>query len=278
MRVLAGVCALGLGACIFDGLVIEDQSGFSSGPGRDGVLYEGTELPTMGEGYWIPPIWSQRGLNFGVEEIASLLVYTGRALKMQDERLVLGVGDISRAKGGASPWHRSHQTGRDVDLLFFVANKDGVPLVNTAMLHHHPDGTVRIAKGESEGLHFDVKANWMLVSALLNNPVAEVQYIFIQDGLRQMLLQHAEDTGVSRGLIARAEEVLRQPGDSAPHDDHMHVRIYCPENDLGPGCQDVGQMRWYKRDYKYDSRIERLPGYEDLVPEGVVTALPWLLR
>lgn len=279
MRVCAGIWALTMTACVFDGLVIEDQSGFSSGPGRDGVLYEGTELPAMGEGYWIPPTWSQRGLNFGVEELASLLVYSGRALKMHDERLLLGIADMSRARGGRSAWHRSHQTGRDVDLLFFVANEDGVPLVNTAMLHHRPDGSSRgSAKDEGGSVHFDVRANWLLVSVLLNNPVAEVQYLFIQDDLRQLLLQHAEDTGVSRSLLARATEILRQPGDSAPHDDHMHVRIYCPKNDLAAGCQDFGQMRWHKRDYKYESRIERLPGYEHLVPPGVVTVLPWLFR
>lgn len=275
--VLVLACALGA-SCAFDGLVIEDQSGFSRGPGRYGVLYEGTRLAPLGEGYWIPPTWSRRGLNYGVDEMASLLVYTGRALQLRDENMVLAIGDISRAIGGRSPWHRSHQTGRDVDLLFFVADTEGRLLVNDTMYRHNPDGSQRVGKKEVPHVQFDVKANWLLVEALLDNPVAEVQYIFVQNDLRQMLLDHALDIGVGRGLVARAAEVMRQPGDSAPHDDHFHVRIYCPPSDRSAGCQDAGQMRWYKRDYKYQSRIERLPGFATLVPEGAVTAIPWLFR
>ncbi len=272
------MCSIAAQACIYDGLVVEDHSGYSSGPGRFGVLYEGTRLPKAGQGYLIPATWSERGLNYGVDEMASLLVYTGRTLHLHDEGMMLAVGDISRATGGRSPWHRSHQTGRDVDLLFFVDDLEGHPIVNEWMFHHNPDGSQRVGKNETPRVQFDVKANWLLVATLLDNPVAEVQYIFIQEDLRQMLLAHAREAGASRGLLARAREVMMQPGDSAPHDDHMHVRIYCPKNDLSAGCQDAGQMRWHKRDDKYKERIERLPGYESIVPAGAVTALPWLLR
>jgi hypothetical protein len=44
---------------------------------------------------------------------------------------------------------------------------------------------------------------------------------------------------------------LHQPGDSAPHDDHLHLRIYCSQNDRPLGCVDRGPVRWWKKRYKY---------------------------
>ena len=270
--------ALLAGACVFDGLVVSGDSSFSRGPSRYGALHNPARLPTEGHGYWIPPIWSDRGLNYGVDEVVGMLVHVGRTLELRDPALVLGVGDISRPGGGRSPWHRSHQTGRDVDLLFFVTDHNDKRIRSEAMLHHDKDGSEIGPSVAGQAHRFDVAANWYVVHALLTNPIAEVQYIFIQDDLRQLLLEYAGMSGVKHSVIARAAQILMQPGDSAPHDDHMHVRIYCPKSDLQLGCVDFGKMRWHKRDYKYESRFERLPGYEQLLPESAMPMLPLLWR
>jgi penicillin-insensitive murein endopeptidase len=165
-----------------------------------------------------------------------------------------------------------------VDLLFFVRDSKDKLVHSENMFRYDGNGMQVGAASPAEAHRFDVAANWYLVDALLNNPVAEVQYIFIQDDLRQMLLDYASISAVPPALIARAAQTLLQPGDSAPHDDHMHVRIYCPKSDLRYGCVDFGQLRWHKRDYKYASRIERLPVMEQLLPEGSMPVLPWLWR
>lgn len=278
LRVCVVLCCTLSGGCAFDGLVMADDSSFSRGPSRFGALHHPTELPALGQGYWIPPVWIDRGLNYGVDELVGMLVHVGRTLDLQGNGLVLSIGDLSRPSGGRSPWHRSHQTGRDVDLLFFVRDHQDTPVRSNTMFKHGADGVQRGLATVVEKHGFDVAANWHMVAALLDNPIAEVQYIFIQDDLRQLLLEHADKSGVSRSLIARAASTLRQPSDSAPHDDHMHVRIYCPKGDLVHGCVDFGQLRWHKRDYKYEGRLERQRQYEDIVPEGAVGALPWLWR
>lgn len=265
-------------SCAFDSLVLADESSFSRGPSRYGALHNPVRLPTEGQGFWIPPIWSDRGLNYGVDEVVGMLVHVGRTLALRDSSLVLAVGDISRPSGGRSPWHRSHQTGRDVDLLFFVRDHKNNVVRSDTMFHHDKSGAQIGASEASEAHQFDVAANWYLVEALLSNPIAEVQYIFIQDDLRQALLEYAGMSGVKHSLIARASHILMQPGDSAPHDDHMHVRIYCPKTDLRFGCVDFGKMRWHKRDYKYERRIERLRGYESALLEDGLPLLPWLWR
>lgn len=277
---LVGAVALALacGGCIYDGLVVEDGSGFSRGPSRAGMLYDGTELSVRGEGHWIPPTWASRGLNFGVDEMVSTVVYAGRSLKLHDSRLELGVGDISRAHGGRSPWHRSHQTGRDVDFLFLLKDKAGNPVRNDRMRKHLPNGAEVVAKGKKAQVFFDARANWLLVEALITNPVAEIQYIFVQADLRQLMLDYAERSGVSQAMRERAAQTMKQPGDSAPHDDHMHVRIFCPRDDLDAGCVDFGQMRWHKKDLKYGGRVERLQRYDDVVTDIDIGTFAWLLR
>lgn len=270
-------CALLASSCVFDSLVVSDETSFSRGPSRYGALHNPARLPVAGKGYWIPPIWSDRGLNYGIEELVGMLVHVGRTLDMRKDGLVLSVGDLSRPRGGRSPWHRSHQTGRDVDLLFFVRNHEGKIVRGKTMFHHDKNGAQIGAASPEETHHFDVAANWHMVAALLDNPLAEVQYIFIQDDLRQLLLDYAGMSGVKPSLIARAARTLMQPGDSAPHDDHMHVRIFCPKSDLKFGCVDFGRMRWHKRDYKYERRIERQPAIEEWLPALAVSAGPLLL-
>lgn len=275
MLVIAAAASTG---CIYDALVVSDQDSFSRGASRDGTIHHATRLPVSGLGYRIPERWSQRGLNFGVDELVSVVAATGRTLAMQDSDLVLGVGDLSREFGGRSQWHRSHQTGRDMDLLFFVRNTSGERVANNAMYNHHADGKQRLDGPGQPVVEFDFEANWLLVDALLNNPVADIQYIFILDGLRQGLLEHAQRSGASAELIQRASHVMRQPGDSAPHDDHMHVRIYCPSENVQFGCEDFGRMRWHKRDLKYERRAERQQAYDTLIPGLVISPQVWLLR
>jgi penicillin-insensitive murein endopeptidase len=60
--------------------------------------------------------------------------------------------------------------------------------------------------------------------------------------LAELLLDHARKIGEPADLLARARLALRQPGDSAPHNDHFHVRIYCSEADRAYGCIDRGPM------------------------------------
>jgi penicillin-insensitive murein endopeptidase len=100
-------------------------------------------------------------------------------------------------------------------------------------------------------LYFDTERNWHLVRTLLEDSYADVQFLFISRPLRQMLLDYARAMAEPQEIIERAEAMLVQPGDSAPHDDHLHVRIYCSASDRVLGCYDRGPLRWFKKSYKY---------------------------
>lgn len=258
-RVAAAIAsALVLAACSRHGLVIEEES--VSWGGRVGVLFEPVELPEEGVGYWVPPRWAERGLLYGTDELVSMVVYAGREVHRRLPGAVFGVADLSLSGGGPSRWHRSHQSGRDVDLIFLVQGGDGERVRVDRMHRYKADGAVRTESGLEPGapqLYFDDRANWILVRALIDNPIAEVQWIFISDALKQRLLDYARAAGEPEELIQRAAYLLHQPTDSLAHDDHMHVRIYCPPSDLARGCRDFGVLRWVERDYKYERRVER---------------------
>ena len=78
---------------------------------------------------------------------------------------------------------------------------------------------------------FDTRRNLALMVALLTDKKVEVQWIFVADWLKKRLIAEAWEQAIDPRTIARMEVVLHQPGDSNPHQDHYHVRIYCSSDD-----------------------------------------------
>ncbi len=141
-------------------------------------------------------------------------------------RARLAVGELSTDGGGAVVGHRSHQTGLDVDLGFFLkdATGDWVEAPYFVPVNRFGVGTYG-----AQPVVFDVEANWALVRALLTDREAQVQHIFCANSVRRRLLDYAAEMEPDADLVHRAGFVLRQPGGGAqPHRDHFHVRIFCP--------------------------------------------------
>jgi penicillin-insensitive murein DD-endopeptidase len=223
-------------------------SGMMSGGGsvsygrtNEGRIVDPALLPDEGDGFVTPLIWRARGHRFGTDELVDLIVAASRRITAARPGARLAVGDLSPRRGGRSRQHQSHQSGRDVDLLFYVTDPMGAPVEVQTMRRFGASGAStddRWVKGAP--LRFDVDRNWQLVKALLTAPEAEVQYVFIFEPLAILLLDHARASGEPESLIELARSAMVQPGDSAPHDDHMHIRIFCSALDVARGCQDRG--------------------------------------
>ncbi|HEY3354029.1 MAG TPA: penicillin-insensitive murein endopeptidase [Polyangia bacterium] len=185
-------------------------------------------LPAQGPGWRIPTTWHTRGLSYGTSEMIGLIKRTAARLLRGHAGAILEVADISPRNGGASRWHRTHRHGEDVDLLLFAVDAAGQPApAGKAMVAF--DCTGKGAATDEAGtavppLTFDVARNWALVRALAEERHAKVEDILIAACLRQKLLAHARATKAPRGVVARAEKLMRQPRLS-PHNNHMHVRI-----------------------------------------------------
>jgi penicillin-insensitive murein endopeptidase len=227
----------------------------------DGTVRAPVELPFEGDGYTVPARWRTRHSNWGTDELVGVVVRAARAVDRALPGGTAAIGDLSRRAGGASVEHRSHQSGRDVDVFYYALDAGGRPLApGEAMIRYGTSGQA-LRWSPAHGfaapaapvpdVHFDAARNWAFVRALLMDEDAEVQWIFIQHDLAALLLRAATDAGEDPALVARAAFILHEPTDSEPHDDHMHVRLYCDPGDRRLGCADRGPVRWLKKGWKY---------------------------
>jgi penicillin-insensitive murein DD-endopeptidase len=221
------VWALTASACVELG-VVGDGTTVSWGPTNDGVLIDGRRLPMSGDGFVVPARWRARGSQWGTDELVGLITAVGHTIAIELPHARVAVADLSIAGGGISPYHRSHQTGRDADLLFFVRDVAGHPIEAVDMRHFDADGWT-VDPGPR--LRFDAARTWQLVRALLSADGPGIEHLFIYAPLRDQVLDYARASGEPESLIGWAGDVMSQPSDSAPHDDHLHVRVFCPVGD-----------------------------------------------
>src|SRR4029450_8679153 len=84
------------------------------------------------------------------------------------------VGDLSREYGGPLAGHRSHQSGRDADVGFFVTDERGKPQNSRQLRAFDSQGRAR----DGSGLRFDDYRNWLLVQLWLKDSRADLEYAF----------------------------------------------------------------------------------------------------
>jgi len=249
---------MGLADCVGPGM-ITDGTSVSGGTFHHGYLRRGKRMPPQGDGYVIPQLWQNRGNNFGTDEMVSAIRRAAKRVAKEYPGAVLGVADLSQPGGGESPLHRSHENGHDADLIWYAVDEAGKPVAPADCMPTYGQGlwagaphvTPNVTFGAFTPRRFDVRRNWALVRALLQDPDIEVQYMFAHNRLRRLILDHAAKLHEDEELLDRAETLLRQPGDSLPHDDHLHLRIFCAPSDRMHGCKDFGQLRWWRKRYKY---------------------------
>jgi penicillin-insensitive murein endopeptidase len=172
----------------------------------------------------ITPADAAGDVRWGLEPLVTMLDRAGRAVRRQFPDAVLSVGHLSRQGGGELERHRSHESGRDADVGFFVRSATGHPLAAAHFVPFRPDGT---AVGWP-GAYFDDAKNWALVAAMVADTEAHLTHVFVAAPLRARLLAYAEKMRVPSSVRVRAAELMQQPRGALPHDDHFHVRIGCP--------------------------------------------------
>jgi len=163
-------------------------------------------------------------VRWGLGSLVGMVHRAAQKVRHAFPGAVLNVGHLSKREGGNLEQHASHESGRDVDLPFYVEDSRGKQLFAEHMVPFHGDGTSAVWPGAK----FDDAKNWALVAAVLDDPAARVTHIFVSSPLRQRLLAYAAREGVPEGLRTRAAFAMVQPHGTLPHDDHFHVRIACP--------------------------------------------------
>lgn len=190
----------------------------SVGGVTSGSLESPCRIAASGPGYV-----STNKNGFGTEETIALLQWAAALMAEQfPGSPPLVIGAISKAEGGLYPPHKSHQSGRDVDL--------GYPRTDRAARQFLP----------TDSSTLDTERLWSLLDAWLAS--GRLGFVFMDYDLQAVLYQDLLDHGYSERQLS---PIFQYPAaKSAPqglirhaagHADHLHVRFRCPETDR-PSC------------------------------------------
>ena len=188
----------------------------SLGGAAQGSLRQGHRLPAGGVGY----TRRRRGHHFGTRETIALIQFAGaRLVEAYPQTAPLLIGDISRRTGGRLAPHRSHQSGRDVDIALPERTNEARQTFNASL----------------RADHIDFEKLWFILDALIASN--RVQFVFLDRALLGQLRDEARLAGWSSGDIkgllghqGAGQGLIRHaPG----HTCHMHVRFHCPDGDSG---------------------------------------------
>lgn len=199
--------------------------GQSVGAPWAGRLQHATQLPP-GDGYFI----RRPGRAFGTATTVELTERAiGETLDAFPDEHILAIGDISAPSGGTITQHRSHQSGRDIDVGLFYHDKPA----------GYPESFVHADAG-----NLDCAATLKLLESFLATADEDggVLMIFLDFEVQGILYHWAQGHGVSERRLERIFQYPHGPGSSEGivrhepnHDNHMHVRFQCPAE--APACR-----------------------------------------
>ncbi len=199
----------------------KDQPSRSIGPTTDGQLVDGCRIPSTGLGYI-----AVNGNAYGTDSTVALLeMAAAQTIRQFQGAPAVVIGAISADGGGFLKPHKSHQSGRDVDIAYLRTTK-GQPK--------------RFELTDSSNL--DAERTWSFLEALLST--GEVGLVFMDYEIQALLYDALLDNGWTEQSLS---PIFQYPaGASVPrgvirhatgHADHFHVRFRCPEGDK-PDCVD----------------------------------------
>lgn len=215
----------------------------------------------QGRGFVFDPGKDPKRRHGTIELVGSLVTAAGRVAEQIPGGL-LTVGDLSLIDGGELVGHATHRNGRDVDVRFYLTDAHGEPVASKA-IPIEPDGSGTdygdLADGADDvRVQLDAPRTWAFMAALLSQPEARINRIYVVEHVRSLLLEQARTVGADAELVERFGHVTCQP--RFPHDDHMHIRFYCSLDDIDAGCEDTEPVYpWHQRYLSSQGRALRLP-------------------
>jgi penicillin-insensitive murein DD-endopeptidase len=252
------LCALApiLSACAGTPTPLAPSIRGSIGYPHAGMITDAAPLPYKGSGY---TLLRKNGVHWGNPRLVAAIESAAKEVSAARPGPRLVVGDLSARFGGEASGHRSHRTGRDADLLIYIVTPSGAPVESPGFLRFGADGladaeppadkpdpvkpapaSAKKPKSSGRFVRIDLEREWLLVKALVSSREANVQWLFFAHWLEALVIEYARARGEDPELLWYAESVLLQPGDSASHDDHLHLRIACTPDEAVAGCLGGG--------------------------------------
>ena len=159
---------------------------------------------------------SRKYKNYGTQELVDIIRAATHAVHAKHKNSPrIHVGDLSRKKGGRFRPHVSHQSGRDVDIGYYMLEGQRAN---------------RLQKVKRRNL--DIPRTWTMMESFLRS--GQIQYMFSHRRFIPSLYRYAK----SQSHITE-DELLEWFGHKKRrglirhlkgHDCHLHIRIYSPDS------------------------------------------------
>ncbi|MEE2755606.1 MAG: penicillin-insensitive murein endopeptidase [Myxococcota bacterium] len=159
---------------------------------------------------------SRKYKNYGTQELVDIIRAATHAVHAKHKNSPrIHVGDLSRKKGGRFRPHVSHQSGRDVDIGYYMLEGQRAN---------------RLQKVKRRNL--DIPRTWTMMESFLRS--GQIQYMFSHRGFIPALRRYAK-----RQPHITEDELLEWFGNKKRrglirhlkgHDCHLHIRIYAPDS------------------------------------------------
>ena len=199
-----------------------DSPSRSMGEATSGSLQDACRMPATGPG-WVAV---NRPSSFGTDEAVAMLQWAAAQVVAQypgSQAVVFGA--LSAESGGTLRPHKSHQSGRDVDISYFHTDKRNL----------------RRFEATDAG-NLDSERTWAFLETLLYT--GEVAFVFMDYNLQAVLYADLLDSGWTEEGLAGLFQYPAGPGvprgvlrHASGHADHFHVRFRCAAKDK-PDCAD----------------------------------------
>ncbi len=231
-----------------------------------GSLREPSSLLQEGPGY--VKLFQSRGRQFGSRELVGLIEGVSAYLQQvhpDGERIQ--IGDIAAETGGRISGHASHQNGLDADLSFFRMNRTEQPISDESGF------TEVFVKHGKLTENFDIERNWLFFHTAVST--WKIQRIFVDPAIKRLYCilfdSQGDQAQLTRGSdqasLGEAGETLRRLRPYQNHDDHMHIRLYCPAGNTqcisqeevlpGTGCRELQALEG-RHESSWDSSNQKL--------------------
>lgn len=214
-----------------------EQGSISIGDTSYGYIV-GARHITESQALGILPRQRGRNLGYGTDQLVLLLEDAAHKFHARTHTR-FWIGNIGRRGGGDIPYSVSHNSGRDADVALAYTDAKGAPVDPPDLVQVDAGG---VSVDKDHRLRFDAARTWQVIKALLESDKAQIEFLFLARNLSERVLRLARERKEPADLIDRASAVLVQPA-GAPHDDHVHVRVYCSERDVEGGCLENGPVR-----------------------------------
>jgi len=200
-------------------LAVANKPSQSVGTPSSGKLVNGEKLP-VGPGYIIRSPEYAFATNETITHLVNCIADVHRTFPGTHDSVI---GHLSKKFGGKFRPHKSHASGRDVDMGYYLKGMK-------------PNKFIKITQA-----NFDVEKSMHLIQCLVDTQ--ELEYVFVSYYIQKIMYAHMQNKGKEEPFLSKliqypkpVEKRVAIIRHDKGHDDHMHIRFQCPKN--SPTCSE----------------------------------------